>query len=462
MTQNKRVLNIALSYLGTSGADAREYCGLPKGASWCDAFVSLCFYKAGLKKLYCNGAKETYCPHSIAWCRVDLAQLPPYLAMPGDIIFFDWEPNGTPNHIGFVRERKSTAEIYTTEGNTSGGIVANKTRATSTVQAIYRPHYKAPDVDRGQKLTIDGAFGYKSIYLLQRALGVAEDGILGLSTVKALQRLAGCTPDGAWGKGTSKAVQKLIGAAADGEFGINSVKALQQWINKKVFDAPVKENGRTIIATLKGHELELMTTRAVQSLAIKGGLKYVFYSTRDGKGQTVKSYTDKDLTGEVVNYASLGHANGATYADGNFYVCSYYGKKNTKQLKVINSDTMKIIKTITLPVAVSGIAYYNGTFYGSKGATVYVFKGWKVARKFKVKSDGTPQDIAAYKGYIYVCRSYVKGSVSYIDKYTQTGDYKGSYKITSDELESCAFSDKGELYFITWNHARLVKTGVIV
>ena len=459
MITNRELLKIAESYLGTTGKEPRQYCGLPNGASWCDAFVTYVYYKGGVKKLYCNGSKETYCPHSIEWCRAYLAEIPLYLAMPSDIIFFDWEPNGAPNHIGLVRERVNTAEIKTIEGNTNGGVVAYRTRKKTVVCGVFRPHFVPENIDTSKPVTIDGQFGYKSVAMVQRALGINQDGILGKNTVKSLQRRAGATPDGVWRAGTSKAIQRMIGAGQDGEFGANSVRALQAWANKQVFETPT-ENGRKVIETLRAaSELELMTTRIVQSLAIAEGFRYVFYSTRDGNGQTVKSYSDRDKTGEVVNYTSLGHANGATYAEGYFYVCSYYGKKNTRQVKVINAVTMRIVKTLTLPVAVSGIAYYNGTFYGSKGSTVYVFKdGWKVARKIKIKASGTPQDIAAYKGYIYACRSYVKGSVSYIDKYTVNGDYVGSYKVTANELESCAIDENGKIHYITYNKSRLIRT----
>ena len=232
MTTNTELYNIAKKYIGTKGADAKKYCGLPSGAPWCDAYVSFIFYKGGIKSLYCNGAKETYCPHSIQICKSKMAQIPPYLAMPMDIIFFDWELNGTPNHIGFVKKRKSTTEIYTHEGNTSGGIVAEKTRTAKYVQAIFRPHYPAK-YNISKPLAIDGSCGYNTIAMLQLALGIEVTGILDKRTVKALQTAAGATPDGAWAKKTSRAVQRLVGATVDGDFGINSVKAMQRWINKR-------------------------------------------------------------------------------------------------------------------------------------------------------------------------------------------------------------------------------------
>lgn len=239
---NIEQLNIAKKYLSYGGSRFRKYCGLPAGSAWCDAYVTTIFHEAGNASLFCDSKKQTYCPTTIKWCYNNLASIPPYLALPSDIIFFDWELNGVPNHIGFVRERKDCDTIYTIEGNTSGSICAQKTRNTKYVQGIFRPHFKASY--KLGTLEIDGLMGYSTIAMLQTALKAkgtysgAVDGILGKGTVKGVQKLCGVTADGLWGKGTSKAVQKMVGATADGLFGKNSVKALQTWINKVTAGTP--------------------------------------------------------------------------------------------------------------------------------------------------------------------------------------------------------------------------------
>ena len=230
---NRETYNYAKQFIGKGGATFRSYCGLPSGAAWCDAFVTYIFHKTDNASLFCGGKKQTYCPTTIKLCAKEMAQIPLYLAMPMDVIFFDWDRNGNPNHIGFVRDHKDTASIYTIEGNTDGGKVAQKTRAGKYVQAVFRPHFKATFTLK--KLSVDGDCGYNTIAGLQKMLGCTVDGVLGLSTVKALQKWAGVSADGAWGKNTSKAVQKKIGATADGAFGKNSVIALQKYINAKVF-----------------------------------------------------------------------------------------------------------------------------------------------------------------------------------------------------------------------------------
>lgn len=244
---NTELLKIAQKHLGEGGAKFRKFCGLPSGAAWCNAFVDYIANEGGDASLFFNGKRPTYCPDSIKWCNKNLALVPLYLALPMDIIYFDWEKNGVPNHIGFVRAKKSTSEILTIEGNTSGGIVAQKTRAGKYVQGVYRPHF--PGKYTLQKLAVDGDFGYSSIANLQRALKIEIDSILGQGTVKALQKRAGLTGksiDGAFGPATARAVQKLVGAKpVDGEFGPNSVRKLQEWINKVNYPSTNKKPAET-------------------------------------------------------------------------------------------------------------------------------------------------------------------------------------------------------------------------
>ena len=248
MKSNTDVIKTAKKYLNHGGSGFRNYAGLPAGSSWCNAYVDYVAYESGVKRLYFDGKKETYCPHSIQWCKKNLAQVPLFLAMAGDIIYFDWDKNGRPNHIGLVRSRNSTDSIYTIEGNTdkkdkkgktiAHGVVAERTRNGKYVQAVYRPHFVPAKVGK-KKLKEDGHCGYYTIYNLQLALGLKPTGILTKETVKAMQQKAGATPDGAWGPATSKKAQAMIGAKKDGAFGPNSVIRLQKWINS--INYPVKE-----------------------------------------------------------------------------------------------------------------------------------------------------------------------------------------------------------------------------
>lgn len=243
MNENTKMIKTAESYLGDGGSTFNRYYGLPVSTFWCNTFVCFVFEELGLQNLYYGGKLCTYCPNSIKWCRANLAQLPLYLAMPGDVIYFDWNGNGDPDHIGFVRARRSTTEIETVEGNTSGGKVDNKLRPKKYVLGIYRPLYKASY--KLGTIKVDGKFGYSSIANLQKALGIEVNGQMSKATVKALQRKVGVAEDGDWGVKTSKAVQKMVGAKVDGSFGEESVKALQTWINKQ--NEPKTEAPKPII-----------------------------------------------------------------------------------------------------------------------------------------------------------------------------------------------------------------------
>ena len=240
MKTNKELLAVAVKQLGNTGGKYRSY--VHASGSWCDMFVFWLYDANGNGSLLTwKGQQRTYCPASIKWCDSNLAQIPPYLVMACDIIYFDWDKNRVPNHIGIVESKVNTSTIKTIEGNTSGGKVARKTRPSKYVCGIYRPHFKPTSAFKDKPIAIDGDMGYQTIYGLQKALKVLKyyngsiDGILGLQTVKALQKWAGVSQDGQWGNGTSKAVQKRISTTADGAFGFNSVKSLQRWINANAF-----------------------------------------------------------------------------------------------------------------------------------------------------------------------------------------------------------------------------------
>ena len=231
MKSNIAQLKIAEKYLNES---CPKCCSMRNNC--CCYFVSKIFKAAGNGSLFYNGVTVTYCPNAIKWCKTQLAQIPPYLAMPSDIIFFDWNGNNTPDHIGFVDHRISDQEIATLEGNTTSKyVVARRVRTAKYVQGIFRPHFKPTSFNANKMLDVDGQFGYNSIAVMQKWLKVKVDGILGKDTVKALQKKLGVSQDGSWGKGTSKAVQKMVGTDADGEFGEKSVKALQKYLNRQVF-----------------------------------------------------------------------------------------------------------------------------------------------------------------------------------------------------------------------------------
>lgn len=274
---NNGLLKIAQKHLGEGGAKFRKFAGLPAGAAWCNAFVDYVANEGGVKSLYFNGKKETYCPHSIKWCKANLAEIPLYLAQPMDIIYFDWDKNNVPNHIGFVRAHKSTDTIYTIEGNT-GNAVRQKTRPGKYVCGIYRPHF-VPSA-KAKKLDIDGDFGPNSVYNLQRALSMKPNGVLTKETIKYLQRKVGASSiDGAWGPATSKKTQTFLKKAGcydgkiDSAFGPNSVKGLQRWINKVNYPAKKATEAKKTTSTAKKTETKKTTSTKTSTATKKATTK---------------------------------------------------------------------------------------------------------------------------------------------------------------------------------------------
>lgn len=325
MMNNTQLLAIAKKQLGNGGSKYRNYVGA--GGNYCNMFVYWLFNANGCASLLplpkANYAR-TYCPSSIKWCRKNLAEIPPYLAMACDIIYFDWEPNGNPNHIGVVDHKISTDKIATIEGNTSGkkngkavsGIVAAKTRNTKYTN-VFRPHFKA--TYKLQRLTVDSDCGYNTIASLQKILGVTVNGILNRETVMKIQGNLGCKKDASWGPATSRAFQKFLNKSGfkcsiDGNFGPGSVRAMQTWLNDRLYSskptpAPTPKPAPKPAPTLKSRRIEIDLTNQIATV-------YGVYS--DGSSKPIMS--------EWVSTAGKGH----TTPTGSFKIQGASGGRKAK------------------------------------------------------------------------------------------------------------------------------------
>lgn len=342
MITNTALLKIAQKHLGQGGAIFRKYCGLPSGAAYCNAFVDYVANEGKVNALYFNGAKETYCPHSIKWCDKNLAQVPMYLAQPMDLIYMDWDRNGVPNHIGFVRQKKDTSTIYTIEGNTDGGKVAQKTRTAKYVCGIYRPHFKPPKALKKHRLTVDGDFSWNSVYMLQVVLGMTPTGILTKETVKYFQRLVNCTPDGAWGKKTSLGAQNMLKKAGyyhgklDGDFYVASVKALQEYINAKAYQnkkpTPKPAPTPTPKKKIKSYRIDIDLTNQIATVygiysdkSAKALMSEFVSTARKGKTTPTGSFKIQGASGgRKAKLRTARMASGKSYAE---YLCRFHGGK---------------------------------------------------------------------------------------------------------------------------------------
>ena len=354
------------SHLGEGGAKAHKYCHM-SGGPWCCAEVSLVYGETN-KSLFYGGKYCTYCPNAIKWCRAYLAEIPMYLAMGGDPIFFDWNGNGVPDHIGEVDHRINTDQIATVEGNTgSPALVRKKTRPRKYVIGVFRPLFKPATTPEKEPLKIDGAFEYKSVYMFQIALGLNPTGVLDKATVKKWQKTVGTTPDGSWQKKTTLAAQAFLKVKKDGAWGIESTKALQKWINNKVFPSKstsTPTTNKTTASTTKPTPTKPTTSTPTRTKmkAIGHARKDYDHKAGDSSGKEVlrSKFIYKASSGSVYNWTyvfrpkSIDKANKAAtmcergIANNNIGYCSKgetaYGEDRamTKLAKAVKYDLSKI------------------------------------------------------------------------------------------------------------------------
>ena len=113
---NMGVVQIALSQLGNDGTIYWTWFGHSSRVAWCSEFASWCAYHAGLVDAGL-APKTSVCVSGVAWFRergrfVDSS----YVPSPGDFIYFDWDPDGSPDHVGIV-EYVEDGKVHTVEGN---------------------------------------------------------------------------------------------------------------------------------------------------------------------------------------------------------------------------------------------------------------------------------------------------------------------------------------------------------
>ena len=117
------------------------------GVSYCVMAVSYWMNAAGVK---CVGFPWKGCEGVYYACLDAGRVVQPADIQPGMLILFDWDDDGSPDHIGICEKRINDRTFQTIEGNTSrgvvgsqddGGWVARRTRDISTVQCGLVPYY---------------------------------------------------------------------------------------------------------------------------------------------------------------------------------------------------------------------------------------------------------------------------------------------------------------------------------
>ena len=118
---------------------------------WCAIFVSWCYDQASLVKKVAAQNKKGFasCDAGLKWFVKQNKLIPVGDAQEGDIVFFQFDNDAQPDHVGIVvKNMKRIKTLRTIEGNTSsdnngsqsnGGGVYLKKRSYATVMAIVRP-----------------------------------------------------------------------------------------------------------------------------------------------------------------------------------------------------------------------------------------------------------------------------------------------------------------------------------
>lgn len=147
-------------------------------------------------------------------------------AAPGDIVLFDWDNNGSLNHVGIV-EKNFGSYVQTIEGNTSGSDwgsqsagngVHRRTRAWGPIKAVVRIFNN----------------GNTSTYVNKNRID--EDGYWGSATTRRAQQLAGLVADGEVWHQYPNNRRVLPGCTSGWKFDYTEKGSpLIRWMQKNVF-----------------------------------------------------------------------------------------------------------------------------------------------------------------------------------------------------------------------------------
>ena len=119
---NGQIVSVALTQLGNEGGQKFwSWYGFDNHVAWCACFASWCGDQAGLIE---SGKmpKFSLCDDGIAWFQSKGKwKSRGYSPAPGTLIFFDWNGDGTSDHVGIV-EKIEGSTVYTVEGNSSDAV----------------------------------------------------------------------------------------------------------------------------------------------------------------------------------------------------------------------------------------------------------------------------------------------------------------------------------------------------
>lgn len=116
---NQQIVSVAMGQIGNSGGQKFwSWYGFDSRVEWCACFVSWCAEQSGLIESG-NVPKFSLCSDGVTWFQgKNKWQSGGTTPSAGMIIFFDWDHDGTSDHVGIV-EKCEGGRVYTIEGNSS-------------------------------------------------------------------------------------------------------------------------------------------------------------------------------------------------------------------------------------------------------------------------------------------------------------------------------------------------------
>jgi hypothetical protein len=146
---DKAVSQLNYEETGDNNTKYGQWYGL-NNQPWCAIFVSWCYDQAGLVGKVAAQNKKGFasCDAGLKWFAKNNKLVPVGQAQAGDIVFFQFDKDAQPDHVGIVVSNDGKKYLSTIEGNTSSGdkgsqsngdgVFARK-RAYSLVMGVARP-----------------------------------------------------------------------------------------------------------------------------------------------------------------------------------------------------------------------------------------------------------------------------------------------------------------------------------
>lgn len=118
---------------------------------WCAMFISWCFNESGIVNKVAGQTKKGFasCDIGLKWFTKNNKLIPVGEAQAGDIVFFQFDQDAQPDHVGIVESNnKLLKQLVCIEGNTSSGKkgsqsngdgVYKRNRSYGIIMAVVRP-----------------------------------------------------------------------------------------------------------------------------------------------------------------------------------------------------------------------------------------------------------------------------------------------------------------------------------